>query len=108
MAQEIGPDDVKWVVNSYGELGVCVKGRYFFLYKGDSLEYCEHEDSYEDPIMVRRVGKREFGEVCLPQDIVRRGIAPSKYDVPCYAGLGAKPEDCEWRPLPLRQAEVRK
>lgn len=61
----------QWVVNSLGELGVKVQGRYYFLYKGESLEYDYDDDDIHDdgtPMRVRPVGKREFGEVCNPID----------------------------------------
>lgn len=49
-----------WVVNNLGELGVKVNDQYFFLYKGDNLQYTEKN------MFVREVKKREFGEVCKP------------------------------------------
>jgi hypothetical protein len=52
----------EWVVNDMGELGVKIGDRFFFLYKGKSLEY-------DDPNMAiqwRPVEKREFGECCHP------------------------------------------
>jgi hypothetical protein len=57
-----------WVVNDTGELGVHVNDRYFFLYKGISLEYEDgrHDDGTQ--MMVRPVYQREFGEVCCPKD----------------------------------------
>lgn len=57
------PDDVKWIVNSLGELGVEINGHRYFLYKGYSIEYNEPDD-----LKYREVGKREFGEVCHPYD----------------------------------------
>lgn len=55
---------VQWVVNSNAELGVCINGRYSFLYKGESLRYQMRK---EKPLKVRKVHKREFGEVCRPK-----------------------------------------
>lgn len=62
---DVSPEDVRWVVNSIGELGVKVGGRFFFLYKGYSLEYgveMPAADPSEPPLMWTEVGKREFGE----------------------------------------------
>lgn len=59
----IGPNDVMWVVNDLGELGVRIGERSFFMYKGESIVYGNEADS---PKMQRRVQKREFGEVCRP------------------------------------------
>jgi hypothetical protein len=55
-----------WIVNDNAELGVKVGGRFFFLYKGQSLEYEDglHDDG--EPMLWRPVGKREFGETCRP------------------------------------------
>lgn len=62
-------EDVQWIVNSSGELGVLIhtgEGPVaFFCYKGEALRY-------SDPIVVRRVGKREFGET------PRRGLLISE------------------------------
>jgi hypothetical protein len=84
-------ESVKWVVNDLGELGVYVNGRYFFLYKGDNIKYgadtdtvCDGVALHDDgtPMMVRPVGKREFGETCM-------------------SGLSdGDPGDADWRPLP--------
>lgn len=68
--EEISEDDVEWVVNSIAELGVRVKGRYFFLYKGRSMEYeglSEEAARYLDPLRVRPVEENEFGVVCRPR-----------------------------------------
>lgn len=108
-------DNVKWVVNDSGELGVCVNGRYLFLYKGDCLEYGSdhlgvrdgqviHEDG--TPMLVRIVGKREFGETCQPLPHLREkwpGGEGAKYLEPLIYTPGLSfgaPEDGEWRPLP--------
>jgi hypothetical protein len=65
------PEDVIWVVNDLGELGVCIKGTSYFMYKGESLVYRggKHEDG--SSMMMRPVKKREFGEVCRPPHFQR-------------------------------------
>ena len=104
---------VDWVVNDLGELGVCVNGRYFFLYKGESLEYGTdplmtrdgmslHDDG--TPMLVRLVGKREFGETCWPLKWVTEGRMPAgryKTELTYIPGLSfGQPSDADWRPLP--------
>jgi hypothetical protein len=53
-------DDVEWVVNEMGELGVKIKDQFFFMYKGES---------YSGGTKWRHVFKREFGETCYAWDI---------------------------------------
>lgn len=101
-----------WVVNDLGELGVKVADRFFFLYKGYSLEYggslesqrlgfsC-HDDG--EAMHYRIVGKREFGETCWPLHWVTRGFRDKRYtqELTYREGLSdGKPEDAEWKPLP--------
>jgi hypothetical protein len=64
-ANELTDDDVEWVVNNRGELGVKIGNKMFFLYKGESLSY-KHDNDHELPMLYRRVNKREFGETCKP------------------------------------------
>lgn len=101
----VGPDDVKWIVNDLGELGVEVGGRCFFLYKGDSLEYPEGKHDDGTPMRYRIVGKAEFGEVCVPARFRRPdAVMPKRYTEPLVfiEGLSfGKPEDGEWRELPV-------
>lgn len=111
-------DDVKWIVNDLGELGVEVNGRCFFLYKGESLEYGKDGDTAKDgvclhddgtPMRYRIVGKREFGETCHPitcmtvEDGVIYDRTPFPYTktLTYTPGLSfGKPEDGDWKPLP--------
>mgnify|MGYP006921450057 FL=1 len=111
-------DSVKWVVNDLGELGVCVSGRYYFLYKGDNIQYGADADSRRDgvalhddgtPMMVRMVGKREFGETCHPITcmavengaIYDRTPHPYRKELIYTPGLSdGEPGDGAWRPLP--------
>jgi hypothetical protein len=55
-------EDVVWIVNRLGELGVRIAGQSFFLYKGESLDYGDGQHGW------RPVFKREFGETCHPVD----------------------------------------
>ncbi|UWJ04774.1 hypothetical protein CUB19_gp66 [Stenotrophomonas phage CUB19] len=63
---DIKANDVKWVVNDNGELGVRIGKKCFFLYKGKSFVYDDglHDDG--TPMYVRPVFKREFGECAHP------------------------------------------
>ena len=57
-----------------GELGVKVNGRFFFLYKGRSIEYDANDmEEGEEPIKYRPVLNREFGESCIPEKYVAAG-----------------------------------
>lgn len=109
----ITADDVRWVVNDLGELGVEVGGRYFFCYKGDSLEYgthgyCKHGDG--TPMRVRPVGKREFGETVWPLSWHVAGRSQDRYTVELsyYSGLSdGSPEDGKWRDLPVAPKAIK-
>jgi hypothetical protein len=57
-------DDIKWIVNHNGELGVMINNQAFFLYKGESLV---HDKT---TMLYRPVYKREFGEVCRAPNFV--------------------------------------
>jgi rubredoxin len=76
-SEELCSNDVKWIVNQAGELGVRVNNQNFYLYKGESIQHNTiDEDHIRDTgIDLRKwryVGKREFGESCLSPD--PRGI----------------------------------
>lgn len=79
----IDEDNVQWVVNTLGELGVKIGNQFFFLYKGRSLVY----DSSETTIRWRPVGKREFGETC------QSPLKSKGYDF-------TNPGDFEWKEFP--------
>jgi hypothetical protein len=71
LADLITDDDVQWVVNDIAELGVKIGNRFFFMYKGGSLEYRDGINSDDgEPMMWREIGKREFGECCKPVKMV--------------------------------------
>lgn len=102
-------EDVEWVVNDLGELGVKIGNQFFWLYKGYSLVYedAKHDDG--SPMMWRIVGKREFGETCKPiihlkvenGQIYDRTPYPYRQELVYTPGLSdGKPEDGAWKPLP--------
>lgn len=96
-----------WIVNNLGELGVKVGNRFFFLYKGDNIEY--HDGDNDDPddidLKYRPVGKREFGEVCNPIHYFDKGYnMKDEYDEPLIVNgeLSESEKDYHrWKPLPL-------
>jgi len=103
----------------YGELGVKVGDRFFFLYKGDNIEYGDDECGnaingvavHDDgtPMKYRIVGKREFGETCMPLKWILNNRSESRYteELVFTPGLSfGKPEDGAWRELPARAQEV--
>jgi hypothetical protein len=94
---EINADSIEWIVNDSGELGVRVNGRCFFQYKGRSIEYNGfHDDG--TPMMVRRIGKREFGESCYPLQF--NGFPYTKTVEPSL--IDGTTTGYEWEPMPLR------
>ena len=95
-AQSVSREDVKWVVNSRGELGVKIGGRLFFCYKGNSLEY---GDEAKD-MQYRRIGKREFGETVWPNVWHVAGRCQDRYLVDVvlpHPVDGPRPDDSEWQ-----------
>jgi hypothetical protein len=64
-------EDVRWVVNDNAELGVKIGSKFYWLYKGRSLEYKDNKHDDGTPIKYRQVGKREFGECCHPLHLQR-------------------------------------
>jgi len=98
-----GVPEPVWIVNDLGELGVKVGERFFFLYKGDNIEYEDVKHGDGTQMRYRIVGKREFGEVCWPLSWLKAGRSEARYTVNLtyIPGLSwGKPEDGEWRDLP--------
>jgi hypothetical protein len=108
-----GSVEPQWVVNDLGELGVRVGERFFFLYKGYSIEYgvngigearncvAFHQDGTS--MKYRPVGKDEFGETCWPVAWVRQGRRQDRYTKGLVHTPGlsdGKPGDCDWKELP--------
>lgn len=100
LSNHLSEDDVQWVVNNLGELGVKIGDRYFFLYKGQSLEYHkgelqENDDGSKAFYLVRRVGKREFGETCTPRNWDGQG----EYRLELREGTMPLTKDDKWHRL---------
>lgn len=107
------PMKPQWIVNDLGELGVKVGGRFFFLYKGDNIEYGDEGNAGKDgialhddgrPMKWRIVGKREFGETCQPLECFRARWR-DLYEEPLVYTPGlsdGKPGDGAWQPLPAK------
>lgn len=112
---EVTDTEPQWIVNDLGELGVKVGGRFFFLYKGDNIEYGANSSSdgialHDDgsPMQYRIVGKREFGETCLPVKWILQGRSEDRYHekLVYHAGLSfGKPEDGDWKLLPAARTQ---
>ncbi len=112
---EVTDTEPQWIVNDLGELGVKVGGRFFFLYKGDNIEYGANSSSdgialHDDgsPMQYRIVGKREFGETCLPVKWILQGRSEDRYHEKLVydprLSFG-KPEDGDWKLLPAARAQ---
>jgi hypothetical protein len=88
---QLEAEDVQWVVNDDGELGVKIGDQLFFLYKGESLAPGGLRDD-GSPKLWRNVQKREFGESCHP-------VA---FDRPCDHSEGwyAETDGNEWTAMP--------
>jgi hypothetical protein len=107
----------QWIVNDLGELGVKVGERFFFLYKGDNIQYGSDESNVRNgaalhddgtPMQYRIVGKREFGETCLPLSWIIDGQREDRYSVNLVYTPGlsfGKPEDGDWKNLPAALAQ---
>lgn len=88
---------VEWVVNDLAELGVKIKGQFFWCYKGRSLTYGAEESGggialHDDgtPMHWRPVWNREFGEC----------VHPLNYRDPTKYGTVSLEDSDEWKTLP--------
>ncbi|MCA9366982.1 hypothetical protein KC887_01810 [Candidatus Kaiserbacteria bacterium] len=82
IAGPLPAEEVRWVVNNLGELGVRVGDTSYYLYKGESIIYTQPNDD-GTTMMERSVLKREFGEVCRPHgwaDELGYGSYTTNYD----------------------------
>ncbi len=80
-------EDVQWIVNDHGELGVLIAGQAFFMYKAESIRYDPSLDDDHAPTMYRTVRKREFG-----------ASGPHSDSDDCY--YESERDEFEWKKLP--------
>lgn len=94
--QKLSKEDVEWIVNDKGELGVMINNQAFFLYKGESFVYEDglHDDSR--PMQYRPVFKREFGECCYPIND----------EDPTRIGKVSLDDSPNWKELPRSEGSV--
>lgn len=89
-------DQVEWIVNDNGELGVKINNQCFFLYKGRSLIYGNGEHDNGSQMYYRPVFKREFGECAFPIN----------YKDPTRIGTVSLDDSEEWTPLHRQQEKT--
>lgn len=90
-SKAIGEDDVIWIVNNFGELGVKIGSRKFFLYKSYS---------YIGGAYYREVGKREFGECAHPIMWNKpNGRNDWEKEAGLYSGIGNSCKEFEWKKI---------
>ena len=98
-------NDVEWVVNDIGELGVKIGQQFFFLYKGESLQYDglhdEDENGERKPMRWRHVYKREFGECCHPTEQLKLAGRTTLDDFPAAYGSAE-----DWHDMPTPPSEA--
>lgn len=99
LVQQTRSPEPEWIVNNLAELGVRVGDKFFFLYKGENIEYVSVDGTDgEVPLKWRRVQKREFGECCQPINVFE--------DAARKLGVKYTPKDPEytegedWKPPP--------
>lgn len=55
-------EDIYWIVNDCGELGIKIFDRFFFIYKRELFEYENNPHEDGSIFKYRKIEKREFGE----------------------------------------------
>lgn len=104
-------NDVNWVVNDLGELGVEIHGAYFFMYKGRSLQYgtyqsrngmATHDDETE--MRVRPIDGWEYGETVWPTAWISRGYRDARY-LGAHRHQRQLGDSVSWKPIPAPVAD---
>ncbi|MCP5087911.1 MAG: hypothetical protein GY952_14050 [Rhodobacteraceae bacterium] len=99
MVDKLQAKDVVWIVNDISELGVRIGDQCFFLYKGESLVYEAEDTDSGNRMLIRTVGKREFGETCQPinmDDVQKASLMGIN-----IRNQKVSASDCDrWQPMP--------